>query len=148
MLVYDLTRHRAHCLNHTASSIWQRCNGRTTIPELAAHLDERLRAPLGEDLVRLALGQLDDAQLLEARTPTPLAGRRISRRHMVRQLGWGAVIALPTIVSIIAPEAAQAMSCTPLQSSCSTSLQCCPGNNGPCCKNGSCTSASSGCNIP
>jgi hypothetical protein len=34
VLVYDLERHKAHCLNHAAALIWKHCDGRTSVAEM------------------------------------------------------------------------------------------------------------------
>ena len=39
-LVYDLKRHEAHCLNRTSALAWRRCDGRTTVAEVAVLLGE------------------------------------------------------------------------------------------------------------
>ena len=31
VLVYDLDRHKAHCLNQTAALVWQHCDGKMAI---------------------------------------------------------------------------------------------------------------------
>ena len=38
LLVYDLERHRAHCLNRAAAIVWGECNGVRTIEEIAEHV--------------------------------------------------------------------------------------------------------------
>jgi hypothetical protein len=40
VLVYDLQRDKAHCLNHTAASVWKQCDGRSTAAEIARRLSE------------------------------------------------------------------------------------------------------------
>src|ERR671934_1982561 len=57
-LVYDLTRHRAHCLNQTAALVWRHCDGRTTLAEIAARLQAELGIAADEELVWLALDRL------------------------------------------------------------------------------------------
>ena len=44
-LVYDLNRYKAHCLNPTSALVWRRCDGRTTVAEVAALLERELRYP-------------------------------------------------------------------------------------------------------
>ena len=36
VLIYDLERDKAHCLNPSAAAIWRRCDGKTTMPVLAS----------------------------------------------------------------------------------------------------------------
>ena len=45
MLVYDLERHRAHCLNQTAALVWKHCDGQTSAKEIATLLKKELKAP-------------------------------------------------------------------------------------------------------
>ena len=92
VLVYDLDRHKAHCLNQTAALVWKRCDGRSTPRAIARRLQSELDQPFGEDLVWLALRQLNKIHLLEGSLclPAHLAG--MSRREMVRAMGPGAVI--------------------------------------------------------
>ncbi|PYS79821.1 MAG: hypothetical protein DMF70_12375, partial [Acidobacteria bacterium] len=42
VLVYDLDRDRAHCLNETAAFVWQRCDGRTSTVEIARSLGQKV----------------------------------------------------------------------------------------------------------
>ena len=41
-LVYDLKRHKAHCLNRAAALVWQHCDGRTTSSDMAEILEQGL----------------------------------------------------------------------------------------------------------
>jgi hypothetical protein len=125
ILVYDLDRHKAHCLNHTAAMVWRHCDGKTSPPEIARRLQRELDQPFNEDLVWLALRQLDKINLLERpiALPTQLAG--MSRREMVRALGIAAAVAVPLVTSIIAPTAAEASTCLPKGATCSATIQCC-----------------------
>jgi len=127
MLVYDLERHKAHCLNHTAALIWKRCDGQTSVAELMRMLERELQTPIPEVVVWQALRQLGTARLLTERLPPPHDGVRISRREVVRKLGWGAAVALPLVTSIVAPTAAEAATCLSSGASCTTGAQCCSG---------------------
>lgn len=130
-LVYDLTRHTAHCLNRTSAMVWERCDGQTTVGEMASRLYKNLNAPVSEDVVWLALEQLETVHLLEEQASQPVAGTRISRREMVRQLGLGAAFVVPAILSIVAPEAVEAATtCTGIGVTCTTNSQCCINNVG------------------
>ena len=44
-LVYDLNRHKARCLKRTAALVWGRCDGRTSVSEVAALLEEQSATP-------------------------------------------------------------------------------------------------------
>jgi hypothetical protein len=125
VLVYDLDRHKAHCLNQTAALVWKLCDGRTMPRAIARRVQSELDQPFSEDLVWLALRQLNKIHLLEESVglPTQLAG--MSRREMVRAMGIAAAVSVPLITSIVSPTAVQASTCFPGGHACSTSAQCC-----------------------
>ena len=125
VLVYDLDRHKAHCLNRSAALVWRRCDGKTPPAEIARRVQLELDRPFNEDLVWLALGQLNKINLLAESIvpPPPLTG--ISRRQMVQALGIAAAIAAPVVTSIVSPTAVQASTCIPSGGTCTTSVQCC-----------------------
>ncbi len=110
-LVYDLRRHRAHCLNPTAAVVWDACDGRTTEAQIARRLEDMLELPGDAALVELALTRLDRARLLEKGGGPPRSkAARVTRREAVRRLGLAAAV-LPVVVGIVAPTAAQAATC-------------------------------------
>lgn len=146
-LVYDLERHKAHCLNRTAAAVWRLCNGRRDEVAMARQLAKQLGAAIGEDVVRLALWDLGRAHLLQE----PVAADpRLSRRRVIQRLGQA--VALPLVVSIVSPTAAQAATCRLSQpispAACNSSnpnaLGCCCGNHRMCASlgGGGCNGAS------
>ena len=109
LLVYDLDRDKAHCLNDSAARIWQYCDGEKNISEIARLLASDLNASVDDEFVWYAVARLEKLHLLEeAVVPSALASQ-MSRRTAVRRLGLG-LVALPLITSIIAPTPAQAAS--------------------------------------
>ncbi len=134
VLVYDLDRDRAHCLNQTAAFVWQRCNGRTTTAQIARNLGQQFDCPVDEKIVWLALDQLGRNHLLDQKFIPP-AHAGMNRRSMVKALGLAALIAVPVVTSIVAPTPAQAGTCLPTGSACTTGAQCC---SGICQMNGTC----------
>jgi len=126
VLVYDLDRHKAHCLNHTAALVWRRCDGKTRPKEIARRVQSELDQPFNEELVWLALRQLNQIHLLAEPVglPPKLAG--MSRRRMVRTLGIAAVVAVPLVTSVVAPTAAEAGTCATVGQNCA-SKNCCAG---------------------
>lgn len=107
VLVYDLERDKAHSLNSSAAFIWKKCNGRRSVAEVAQALSREFKVPADEQTVWLALDQLSKFNLLEAKVTRPAGVPNISRRQMMR-IGAAAAFALPVIVSIVAPTAANA----------------------------------------
>jgi hypothetical protein len=86
VLVYDLERHRSHCLNRTAALVWRHCDGKTGVAEMASLLYRELNVPADEEAVWLALDRLGRAHLLKERLPLPANAARVSRRALVRKL--------------------------------------------------------------
>jgi len=125
LLVYDRTRHKAHCLNQTAALVWQRCDGKTSVTEMARLLGKETHTRVDEAVVWLAFDQLSKAHLLQgdAREWTGRSG--ISRREVMRRIGAAAAVALPVVSSIAAPEAVQAATCLASGVACTSSAQCC-----------------------
>src|SRR5437764_14523577 len=70
VLVYDLDRDRAHCLNETAAFVWQRCDGRTSTVEIARFLGQKVNAPVDENVGCFAIEQLGRTHLIAA-LPVP-----------------------------------------------------------------------------
>ena len=105
-LVYDLKRHRAHCLNDTAEFVWNHCDGENSVSDLARLAEEKLCVPASDELVWLALDHLDEAHLLERVDDGPNQPR-VSRRAALRKLGRLS-LALPLVASIAVPTPAQA----------------------------------------
>ena len=112
-LVYDLRDDKAYCLNTTASLVWSYCDGKTSAGEVVSALEQELGPPVDEELVRLALRRLDRAHLLQDRLKLPDIIGRITRREFLRKAGIAvaAGVLLPTVISIVAPTAAQAATC-------------------------------------
>ena len=65
LLIYDLKTNKAFNLNETSASIWQLSNGEYTISEITDQLSQKLKALVSEELVLLALDQLQKDRLLE-----------------------------------------------------------------------------------
>lgn len=108
LLVYDLDRKRTHCLNQTAALTWKHCDGQATLAEVRGILEQEMKTLVDDDVIRLALDQLDRHHLLANPIPRSAGSERLSRRVMIRRFGLAAAITLPLITSMIAPTAAQA----------------------------------------
>ena len=134
LLVYDLSRDKAHCLNQTAAFVWRQCDGHMTTGAISQSLEKQFKAPVDEKIVWLALDQLGRNNLLEQRLP-PAFMSGLNRREMVRALGIAAAVAIPVVTSIIAPTPAQAATCLPSGAACTSNAQCCSGvcNGGTTC---------------
>ncbi|HKS27534.1 MAG TPA: hypothetical protein VJS44_06925 [Pyrinomonadaceae bacterium] len=126
VLVYDLESDKAHCLNTQAALVWNHCNGRRTVKEIALSL-ERAGEPFTEEMVWLALGELERFSLLKEPVALPRDVSGLSRRELVKRLGLAGAVSLPVILSIVAPEAASAATCGPVGTACLNNARCCSG---------------------
>ena len=150
VLIYDLKTNKAFCLNETSALVWESCDGKTRVPEIASKISKKLKKPVSEDLIRLALGQLNRDHLLENADGLGNQFAGLSRREVIRRVGFASAIALPSISSLVAPEAVTAQSgsaCFALLASCANAGECCSGacnsvrGNLTCCAGSSNTSA-------
>jgi hypothetical protein len=137
VLVYDLDRDRAHCLNATAAFVWQRCDGKNTTAQIARTLGPQFDCAVDEKIVWLALDQLGKNHLLDGQPAPPPALVGMNRRTMVRALGLAAIIAVPVVTSIAAPDSITVASCKAVGVGCSGSSECCSDN----CQSGLCAGA-------
>jgi len=140
VLVYDLERDEAHCLNLSAATIWRLCDGKTSTSGLGRALEDKNGARVDERVIWLGLQDLSRNHLLEDATVWPepmMATKGMSRREAVRRIGVGAAFALPLVISITAPTPVKAaVSCAAKCKTCSTGSECC---------SGVCVNPSSGC---
>lgn len=114
VLVFDQRKDHLHHLNPIASAVWHLCDGQREVAELAADASDLVGETIGRPAVLLALGQLEEANLLDAPLDASLRSTRQSRRTLLRKAGLAGAVAVPAIVSISAPAAAQINSdCVP-----------------------------------
>lgn len=108
VVVYDLERHQAHCLNRTAAVVFKGADGSRSLEDLGRLLDEGSGAGEREAVVRMALEQLDAAQLLETGLPATDPEPGLSRRSVLQRAGVAAALLLPAVASVVAPTPAEA----------------------------------------
>ena len=108
VLVYDLNSNKAHCLNQTAAFVWKSCDGNNSVTEITKAFESAVGSTVQEDLIWLAIDQLNEKNLLEKEMKSNFAGR--SRRDVIKKIGLAAVIALPVVASLTAPTSAMAAS--------------------------------------
>ncbi len=109
-LVYDLRTNQAYCLNKTSSLVWQYCNGKNSVADISKLMSINLQTLVSEEFVLLALHELNKNNLLENRQENSGYFNDQNRREMVKRVGTASMIALPVILSIIAPTVANAQS--------------------------------------
>jgi hypothetical protein len=135
VLIYDLEINRAYCLNQTSAAVWYQCNGNQTVAEISQTLSRKLKTNVSEEIVWLAISQFKTDKLLENKELiTPFDG--LTRREVVKRIGFASMVALPIIASVAAPSSVQAQSavcdCTsagpnsrPPGCTCTMDVECC-----------------------
>ena len=140
-LVYDTQRDKAHCLNSTAALVWKNCDGKKTVDQLRELMEQDAGARVPEEMVWLALDQLETFKLLDEAPVKPELLSGMSRRNLVKRIGFAA-IAIPVIISISAPPASAQASKVPPGGCCTTNADC-QSNN--CANGGTCPPPSKIC---
>ena len=119
VLLYVEPTHRAFCLNPAAARIWESIDGARDVAAIARD------ASLDSELVGSTLREMGEAGLLVEIPDLPRVD--LSRRRLVR----AGLVAIPLILAITVPRAAEAASnCTaglPSGPACSPALPCCSG---------------------
>jgi hypothetical protein len=131
VILYDLIIDQAYCLNETSALVWNLCDGQSSVSEITGQLSKQLKQPVTDDLVWLALDRFKTANLLSDNNEIEIEFNGLSRRQVIRKIGFASMIALPVISSLVAPTAAMAQSGggnLALFATCSTSTQCASGN--------------------
>jgi hypothetical protein len=98
LMIYDQKRNQAFCLNQKAAFVWQQCDGKTTVAEIAAKLALALDEPADEKVVQFALQGLSQDGLLE---PSTLVPAGITRRDLMQKIGVRAAISLPLVTALL-----------------------------------------------
>jgi hypothetical protein len=101
VLIYDLKRDKAFCLNETAAVVWRACDGSNTVESIGRQLGD-------EDIAWLTLNDLKKLKLIEHTITTPVKFNGMSRREILTKISVGSILALPMIAALYAPAAAQA----------------------------------------
>jgi len=104
VLIYDERTHRAWCLNPSSACIWQLCDGRNTVGNIAAGAVKELGSAVNEERVLLTIAELQEKGLLEGDMVEVLP-RDASRRAMIEKIGLAAAALLPVVAMITAPPA-------------------------------------------
>lgn len=106
VLVYDLDTNKAHCLNQTAALVWKSCDGSRSVSDIAKLVEKQAGGKVNDDLVWLAIDQLNESNLLEQQIVANFNGQ--TRREVIKKIGLSTMIAIPVIASLVAPRSAMA----------------------------------------
>src|SRR5215217_6945311 len=112
LLIYDLEKNKAFCLNETARLIMNECNGETSIDEAVINLNRKLKSKVPEEVIWMVVEQLKKSDLLKNDYQIPVQiTNKVTRRKILRSAALLG-LALPVISSLVAPTAVNAQSGT------------------------------------
>ncbi len=112
VLIYDLERDQANCLNETAALVWQYADGKTSVSGIADKLSQKFGMLVDVRVVWYALDQLGKKNLLQERVAIPYQYNRMTRRDFLVKAGIvGAAVAIPVVIAMTAPTPAMASTC-------------------------------------
>lgn len=146
ILIYDLKINKAFSLNETSALVWQGCDGTKDVSQIAGAVGEKLKTPVSEALVQLALDELIKENLIANGSKLESGFNGLSRREVIKRVGLGTMAALPLISTLVAPSAINAASLTACTFACAgnppVASDTCP--QGFCCESTNCTSLPGG----
>ena len=109
VMVYDVERHKAHCLSRAAASVWRHCNGERTAEDLSRQLRSE-GIPADEEMVWMIVDRLGKLNLLQRRIAVPPGAILSSRREVMKKVGLAGGMLLLLTATISAPTVARAAS--------------------------------------
>jgi hypothetical protein len=110
VLIYDLKINKAFSLNETCAMVWAECDGEKSIAEIASILSQRTKGLVNEEVVWLALETLQKENLLANKDDISAKFNGLSRREVIRKVGFASMVAIPVITFLVAPTVADAAS--------------------------------------
>jgi len=108
LLIYNMQTNQAMCLNQTAALVWENCDGKSSVSEIAQKLAKELGTSVNDELVLFAVSELNEKGLIEKGEGISDRFKGLSRREIVKKVGFASLVALPIVSSIVAPKAAAA----------------------------------------
>ena len=104
VVLYDKTDDKVHCLSKTAAAVWENSDGSKTVDELTRVVKAKAGASVNRKLVLQALGELEEAGLMEAGSGLVPEGELTSRRAAVGKMVMAGSALVASIVAA-APKA-------------------------------------------
>lgn len=102
LMLYNTRREFVHLLNPTAAQVWELCDGKRNVREIAARVSAAAGAPIDEHAVWFALKQLEQRQLVAPLAPShPLPA--LTRREFLTKAALAAAL-IPAVRTIKTPQ--------------------------------------------
>jgi len=127
-VVCDTISRKASCLNQLTTAVWEACDGKTDITSLLISVRQAGYEDATEQIIRMAIEQLNQADLLENLNDIDGMNFNPSRREMLRSLGKKTALTLPAVSMIeVLPAIAQISGSLSNGTPCTSSHQCASG---------------------
>ena len=106
-LVYDLNNNKAFCSNETSALVWEHCDGKNDIGDIAHLVSVKAGSLVDREMIEFAVDELKKENLLEDGNNITTSLSNIPRREAIKRLGLSSALALPLIASLAVPMSAQ-----------------------------------------
>jgi hypothetical protein len=113
VLVYDLAKNKAYDLNLTSALVWQNCDGNKSVTEIAQTMEKKLNQKVPDELVWLTLEKLKKEGLVSYEKDHFKQFTSVNRRELLKRASFVSLVALPVVVSLVAPIPLHALSGAP-----------------------------------
>jgi hypothetical protein len=146
VMIYDLAKDKAFCLNETSALVWQACDGSRSVTEISEFVSNKLNSPASDDLVWFAIDELKKENLIETNIVSSEYFEGMSRRQVIKKVGLSTLLAIPVIAALSAPVAAQTTSiCAPFGTCNCVMAVFMTDETGGTCNSGACMTNGTGC---
>jgi len=109
-IIYDPSLQTAYCLNAPAAAVWKLCDGDKSVADITHSLNQDSTAATEEELVWLAVDELNKSGLLQNEISPCIQNKMLSRRDLIKKMAISVTVALPIVTSILLPTPADGLS--------------------------------------
>jgi hypothetical protein len=113
ILIYNLENNKAYSLNKTLTLVWQNCDGKKDVQQIARELEKKLNQSVPIELIWLALDSLQKQDLIKTEEIELPALNANNRRQMLKKIALATLVSLPVMSILTAPLATHAASGIP-----------------------------------
>lgn len=127
-VVFNTVTNKASCLDALTTSVWSACDGKSNVSMLLDSVIRSGHIDATEQVIRMAIEQMANADLLVEPVDIPLLSENgMNRRKVLSMFRAGTMTALPMVASLSIQPALAQVSCAPIGGSCFSDGDCCGG---------------------
>jgi hypothetical protein len=102
--IFDQRSKSVHSLNPSSTAVWEACAQGATVADIKKALEAKFGSPVDMDVIRLAIQQLQQVNLIESASPLPMEIADLGRRSMLKRVGAAGAAAIPVVLTLTATE--------------------------------------------